>query len=65
MAETPSLADKWHGQRIKHAHEHPPVLNANVVHDQTFSFGDRLADAFTLMVGSWSFLIAQSIILTL
>jgi uncharacterized membrane protein len=65
MAETMSLADKWQGQRIKHIHEHPPVLNTNVVHDQTLSFGDRLADAFKLMVGSWSFLIVQSIVLAL
>jgi uncharacterized membrane protein len=65
MAETLSLADKWQSQRIRHAHEHPPVLNANVVHDRTLGFGDSLADAFTLMVGSWPFLIAQSIILAL
>jgi uncharacterized membrane protein len=65
MVATSTLADEWNGQRIRHAHEHPPVRNANVVHDQTLGFGDRLADRFTLLVGSWSFLIVQSIVLAI
>ncbi len=63
MATVPSLAKQWDTRRIRHSHDHPPVRNANIVHEQELGLGDRLADRFTQMVGSWSFLIMQSLFL--
>jgi uncharacterized membrane protein len=63
MATVPSLAKQWDARRIRHLHDHPPVRNANLLHVQELGYGDRLADRFTQMVGSWSFLIIQSLFL--
>ncbi|MGH8010889.1 MAG: DUF1003 domain-containing protein [Candidatus Binataceae bacterium] len=65
MIPASTLAEQWEARRIRHGHDHPPVRNTNVVHDRKLSFGDRLADRFTLLVGSWSFLIVQSILLVI
>ena len=44
-------------------HEHPPVRNVNVLHEERLTFGHRVADRFADVVGSWRFIITQSIIL--
>lgn len=39
--------------------------NLNVVHDETMRPGDRIADAVASIMGSWKFIITQSILLFL
>jgi uncharacterized membrane protein len=60
MAATP-LVDKWKTARVRHVHRHRPVVNVNEV--QTLTVGERIADRFAAVMGSWSFIIIQSIIL--
>jgi uncharacterized membrane protein len=62
MAATP-IVDKWQKVRIRHAHHHPGVRNVNQIAPLTF--GERVADGFATMMGSWTFIIIQSIILAL
>jgi len=44
-------------------HQHPPVRNVNQVFEEQLTRGDRTADRFAAVMGSWSFIIAQSCIL--
>ena len=44
-------------------HQHPPVRNVNQVYDEHLAQGDRVADRFATVMGSWSFIIAQSVLL--
>jgi uncharacterized membrane protein len=46
-------------------HTHPPVRNANDLHAEGLSFGQRAADAFASLIGSWRFIIVQSILLVI
>jgi uncharacterized membrane protein len=46
-------------------HEHPPVKNLNELFDEKRSPGQRAADKIAQVMGSWKFLIIQSIILSL
>lgn len=43
--------------------EHPPVENINVQFYKQATFGQRLADKVTGIIGSWPFMITQSIFL--
>jgi uncharacterized membrane protein len=61
MAATP-LVEKWNTARVHHVHRHPRVANVNELHELTF--GERVADRFATVMGSWSFIIIQSVILT-
>lgn len=45
-------------------HEHPPVANVNEVFEEQLSLGQRAADGVASVVGSWKFIIIQSVILT-
>ncbi|MGO9061549.1 MAG: DUF1003 domain-containing protein [Candidatus Binataceae bacterium] len=60
MAATP-LAEKWKNLRVRHVHRHPPVHNINEIEKPTL--GQRVADRFAAVMGSWSFIIIQSVIL--
>lgn len=40
-----------------------PVRNVNVLHAERLTAGERLADAFAAMIGSWRFITIQSVIL--
>ncbi len=60
MAATP-LAEKWKDLRVRHVHRHPPVHNINEIEQQTV--GQRVADRFATIMGSWTFIIIQSAIL--
>jgi uncharacterized membrane protein len=42
-----------------------PIHNVNVLHAERLTTGARLADAFAMAVGSWRFIIIQSIILVI
>ena len=44
-------------------HAHPAVLNINIAHEEHLTLGNRIADQVVATVGSWRFIITQSIIL--
>ncbi len=62
MAAAP-VVEKWKQLRIRHAHHHPSVRNVNQM--ATLTFGERVADGFAAMMGSWTFIIIQSFVLAL
>lgn len=51
--------------RIRHRHQHKPIVNVNQEEEKQLSFGDRAADGFANAMGSWRFIIIQSVILTI
>ena len=60
-----NVVEKWERQRIRHAHRHPPVVNVNRIDAEKLTRGQRVADRLAAVMGSWSFIIAQSIILAI
>jgi uncharacterized membrane protein len=46
------------------AHKHPPVENINRIIEARTTLSMRMADRFASIVGSWKFIIIQSVILT-
>jgi len=60
MAAT-NLIDKWENTRVRHKHLHPKVVN--VAQLQETEPGLKIADRFASVVGSWRFIIIQSVIL--
>ncbi len=62
MAATPTV-EKWRKMRVHHVHAHPRVRNVNEI--AALTFGQRIADHFANIMGSWSFIIIQSIVLAL
>lgn len=60
MAATP-LVEKWGKIRVRHLHRHPRVRNVNEIAPLTF--GQRIADQFANVMGSWTFIIVQSVLL--
>jgi uncharacterized membrane protein len=62
MAATPTV-EKWNNLRVRHVHRHPRIRNINEL--QPLTFGQRIADRFAMVMGSWSFIIIQSVILVL
>ena len=46
-------------------HKHLPIRNANDLHAENLRLGQRTADAFASLIGSWRFIIFQSILLTI
>jgi uncharacterized membrane protein len=44
-------------------HMHAPVTNLNDLIDQQLTFGQRTADRAAALVGSWPFIIVQSVLL--
>ena len=44
-------------------HEHPPVRNVNEVVAERLSLGQRAADRVAAVMGSWGFIIVQSVLL--
>lgn len=45
------------------AHQHPPVKDVNQVYDEQLTVGERMADTVASVMGSWRFIIIQSVIL--
>jgi uncharacterized membrane protein len=60
-----SALEKWSAKRVRHQHRHPPIVNINQADAQNMTFGARAADAFANAVGSWTFIVTQSVILVL
>jgi uncharacterized membrane protein len=46
-------------------HNHPPVINVNKVANERMTLGQRVADAVATGMGSWPFIIIQSVIVVL
>jgi uncharacterized membrane protein len=46
-------------------HPHTPVRNVNEILEERLSFGQRAADTTTKIMGSWRFIIVQSVLLVL
>jgi uncharacterized membrane protein len=57
------VVEKWERQRIRHVHRHKPVINLNQIDAEKLTSGQRIADRLAAVMGSWSFIIIQSIIL--
>lgn len=51
--------------RIRHRHQHKPVQNINELESERMKAGDRAADLFANAVGSWTFIIIQSVLLAI
>src|SRR6202521_2571815 len=51
--------------RIRHRHQHKPVQNVNELESGRMKPADRAADLFANAVGSWKFIIIQSVLLTI
>jgi uncharacterized membrane protein len=58
-----NVVDKLEQKRIRHRHEHPPLVNVNRALVEILTPGERMADSFALVMGSWKFMIVQSLIL--
>src|SRR5713226_3232121 len=48
------------GPCADYKHDHPPVRNVLVEHEEQLGLGQRVADRVALLVGSWPFIIVQS-----
>ena len=59
------VVEKWERQRIRHVHRHKPVININRVDAEKLTTGQRIADRLATVMGSWAFIIIQSIILAI
>ena len=46
-------------------HEHPPVRNVNEVFEDKLSLSQRASDVVARTVGSWTFIIVQSVLLSI
>jgi uncharacterized membrane protein len=51
------------GPAAAYRHEHPPVRNVLEEHEEVKSLGQRVADKVAAGVGSWPFIILQSLLL--
>jgi uncharacterized membrane protein len=55
--------DGMHIQFPTFKHDHPPVIDVNKVADERLTIGQRIADQVAATMGSWPFIIGQSIAL--
>jgi len=60
----PNVTEKWEKTRIRHSHRHPPVKNINQIQAETLTKGQRIADRLAMVMGSWTFIIVQSVMLS-
>jgi uncharacterized membrane protein len=51
------------GPAAQYRHDHPPVRSVNEEVLQAMTFGQRVADRVAVSVGSWPFIIVQSVLL--
>ena len=58
-----SALEKWSTRRVRHHHRHPPIRNINQADAENMTLGARAADAFASAVGSWTFILIQSVLL--
>jgi len=74
---TPAKHSSAYGDNFKHLfegvhfrfpkfqHTHPAVINVNEVADEQLTMGQRVADRVAAGMGSWRFIIIQSVIVVL
>jgi len=60
----PNVTEKWEKTRIRHSHRHPPVKNINQIQAETLTKSQRIADRLAMVMGSWTFIIVQSVMLS-
>jgi uncharacterized membrane protein len=60
----PNLLERVRFPQFRHD-QHPPVVNVNKLQDEQLTLGDRLADIIASGIGSWNFIIVQTILLSL
>ena len=65
MTNAHPTVEKWERQRIRHVHRHKPVININQVHAEGLTSGQRIADGLAAVMGSWAFIIVQSVVLAI
>jgi len=51
------------GPAAQYSHDHPPVRNVNDLDRDHKTLGQRIADRVAGLVGSWPFIIVQSLLL--
>jgi len=59
----PALADRFRSRLPRYRHEHPPIRNVNEIAAEQLTLGQRVADRVAATMGSWPFLISQSVVL--
>lgn len=59
------MFDGVHFKFPTYKHNHPPVINVNEVAEEQLTMGQKVADKVASTVGSWRFIIIQSVILLL
>jgi uncharacterized membrane protein len=59
------FVEKWERQRIRHVHRHKPVININQIDAEKLTRGQLIADRLATVMGSWPFIIVQSVILAI
>ena len=59
-----NVVDRWEQKRVRHSREPAPLVNVNQALVEIVTPGERMADSFALVIGSWKFMIVQSLILT-
>jgi uncharacterized membrane protein len=59
------FVEKWERQRIRHVHRHKPVININQIDAEKLTRGQLVADRLATVMGSWPFIIVQSIVLAI
>jgi uncharacterized membrane protein len=50
---------------VRHSHEHPPVRDVNQEVDRRMGRGERIADDLSRVIGSWTFVFFQAVLLLL
>src|SRR5258708_4260379 len=60
-----TVVEKWERKRIRHVHRDKPVININKIDAEKQTTGQRIADGLAAVMGSWSFIIVQSVILAI
>ena len=58
-----SSVEKLERKRVRHTHRHAPIIDVNRVLAERLTRGQKTADRFASIVGSWTFIIVQSIVL--
>lgn len=60
-----SALEELQGPVARYRHDHPPVRNPLAEHEEQLSLGQRVADRVAAAVGSWPFIIIQSVLLAI
>src|SRR5579885_1128583 len=58
-------SEGFHIHFPKFKHDHPAIIDVNKAHDEQLTVGQKVADAVAANMGSWRFIIIQSIILAI